>query len=224
MNITHAVDEKVVGEAMEAIFARQNELMEKYHKIEKRSGLLQTESVPVNLDDKKGQARIKDFAWRVTEELGEALDSKDDVLHFKEELIDGLHFLTELSILAGESPNTLTKESIDVFGYEMTNQELSNLDHLEVIADISKFAYGNLAFDSVVVKFIENLGMMCNCLKNKPWKQSNMITDKKAFKKQLAKVWVSYIAILTNVLSTEEIVNIYLKKSQVNKFRQRSNY
>lgn len=224
MNITHAVSEEVTGDKLKAIFARQMELIEKYHDIEERNGLLQTKDCPVNLNDKKGQARIKDFAWRVTEELGEALDSRHDDLHFKEELIDGLHFLTELSILAGENPSTLVKESIDVFEYEIIDQELSSLDHLEVIANVSKFVYGNLSFDSVVVKFIENLGMMCNCLKNKPWKQSNMITDKRAFKKQLAKVWVSYVAILTNVLTTEEIVKVYFRKSQVNKFRQRSNY
>ena len=75
MNITHAVDEEIHGDKLEAIFARQKELMEKYHDIELRSGLMQTEDCPVNLDDKRGQARIKDFAWRVIEEVGEALDA-----------------------------------------------------------------------------------------------------------------------------------------------------
>ena len=63
MNITHAVTEEVVGDRLVAIFNRQKELMSKYHDIEKRSGLLQTEDCPVNLDDKRGQARIKDFSW-----------------------------------------------------------------------------------------------------------------------------------------------------------------
>ena len=61
MNITHAVREEIEGDKLEAIFNRQEELMSKYHDIEKRSGLLQTEDCPVNLDDKRGQARIKDF-------------------------------------------------------------------------------------------------------------------------------------------------------------------
>ena len=62
-------------ESLKAIFERQRELMEKYHDIELKSGLLQTEDCPVNLDDKRGQARIKDFSWRITEEVGEALDA-----------------------------------------------------------------------------------------------------------------------------------------------------
>lgn len=111
MNITHAVSEEINGDKLEAIFARQQELMNKYHDIEERSGLLQTSDCPVNLDDKRGQARLKDFSWRVTEELGEALDARHDEAHFKEELVDGLHFLTELSILAGTDPHKLVENA-----------------------------------------------------------------------------------------------------------------
>ena len=76
MNINHATVEEFTGDKLQAIFTRQKSLMDKYHDIELRSGLLQTEDCPVNLDDKRGQARIKDFSWRVTEERGEALDAK----------------------------------------------------------------------------------------------------------------------------------------------------
>ena len=67
--------------------------------------------------------------------------------------------------------------------------------------------------------------MMCNTLKNKPWKQSHMKTDIEAFRGKLGEVWEIYICLLKSSLhSSEEIADIYLKKSQVNKFRQRSNY
>ena len=76
-----------------------------------------------------------------------------------------------------------------------------------------------------MAKFIENLGMMCNCLKNKPWKQSMMKTDQEAFYDRLAEVWVLYITILVfSGMTAQDIADIYLKKSQVNQFRQRSNY
>ena len=78
MNITHAKKETTNKESLKAIFERQRELMEKYHDIELKSGLLQTEDCPVNLDDKRGQARIKDFSWRITEEIGEALDALEN--------------------------------------------------------------------------------------------------------------------------------------------------
>lgn len=210
MNITHAKKEKTNKESLRAIFDRQKELMEKYHDIEFKSGLMQTEDCPVNLDDKRGQARIKDFSWRITEEVGEALDaienesSESALLHFHEELVDGLHFLTEMTILTGyDLPEyTTLKDLIEEGSYR------------------DCYSLNDLVSDHVMY-----LGMMCNCLKNKPWKQSMMKTNKENFYKHLKLVWSNYIAILTSQdLTEEEITDLYLRKSQVNQFRQRSNY
>lgn len=229
MNITHAVKEEITGDKLKAIFERQSELMSKYHDIELRSGLLQTEDCPVNLDDKRGQARLKDFAWRVTEEVGEALDSlhSGDKDHYYEELIDGLHFLTEMSILAGTSPE-------EIFKVVFEREVKSNEDILETFVDrVNQESFpdpvnscspclSDIAFK--VMNLVESLGMTCNCLKNKPWKQSNMVTDRNAFYQNLSITWKVYISLLSLDLTAEEIVDVYLRKSQVNKFRQRSNY
>lgn len=210
MNITHAKKEKTNKESLRAIFDRQKELMEKYHDIEFKSGLMQTEDCPVNLDDKRGQARIKDFAWRITEEIGEALDAIENesgesaLLHFHEELVDGLHFLTEMTILTGyDLPEyTTLKDLIEEGSYR------------------DCYSLNDLVSDHVCY-----LGMMCNCLKNKPWKQSMMRTNKENFYKHLKLVWSNYIAILTSQdLTEEEITDLYLRKSQVNQFRVRSHY
>ena len=218
MNINHAVEEKVEGDLLKAIFDRQKSLMGKYHDIELKSGLLQTEDCPVNLDDKRGQARIKDFSWRVTEELGEALDAKANKDHYQEELIDGLHFLTELTVLAGKDYNTILS----------INTPLYDEDHLRDLVENAKEVISrkdNDHLDFWVSRFIEQLAMMCNCLKNKPWKQSMMKTDREAFYNRLAEAWVCYITILVvSGMGAEDIANVYLKKSQVNQFRQRSNY
>ena len=222
MNITHAVHEEVTGDKLQAIFTRQKELMEKYHHIEAASGLLQTEDCPVNLDDKRGQARLKDFSWRITEELGEALDAlyiEQDQTHYIEELIDGLHFLTELTILAGRDWNTICQDV-----------EFHEGDQLDDIFTNSFVAFDSkdpevISFTGTVTHFIQNIGMMCNCLKNKPWKQTQMETNRENFYLHLDRVWLSYCGILAiSDLTPEDTVDIYLKKSQVNKFRQRSNY
>ena len=217
MNINHAVDEKVEGDLLKAIFDRQKSLMGKYHGIELKSGLLQTEDCPVNLDDKRGQARIKDFSWRVTEELGEALDARSSKEHYQEELIDGLHFLTELTILAGKDYDSILPQDILVHDDDHLRDLVEN-------ARVNVFEYGG-ELDFWVSRFIEQLAMMCNCLKNKPWKQSMMKTDREAFYNRLAEAWVCYITILVvSGMRAEDIANVYLKKSQVNQFRQRSNY
>lgn len=217
MNINHATVEEFTGDKLQAIFTRQKSLMDKYHDIELRSGLMQTEDCPINLDDKRGQARIKDFSWRVTEELGEALDAKATKDHYQEELIDGLHFLTELTILAGKDYHNLLPEGTALY----------SKDRLEDLVENAKecISQNGDNLNYWVSKFIENLGMMCNCLKNKPWKQSMMKTDQEAFYSRLAEVWVLYITLLVvSGMDADTIAITYLKKSQVNKFRIRSNY
>lgn len=208
MNIQHAVEERIEGDRLKAIFDRQKELMEKYHDIEARSGLLQTADCPVNLHDKKGQARLKDFAWRFTEEIGEALDAYHHEEHYHEELIDGLHFLTEFTILSGNDYNTLC----EIGEYS---------DYLEAIYNEDK----DKNLGEALIDVVREMGMCCNCLKNKPWKQSSMLTDVEAFNTRLRKVWAHYMTMLSIAgLGSDDIANTYLKKSQVNKFRQRSNY
>lgn len=223
MNITHAVNEEVTGDKLLAIFNRQKELMEKYHDIEARSGLLQTNDCPVNLHDKRGQARLKDFAWRVTEEVGEALDAlciHNDEVHFQEELIDGLHFLTEMSILAGYDWEVLNKALMQKLNKKEGGDTLEMAWEFFKIVEEGKGTY----IEVLLMHLILELGMTCNCLKNKPWKQTNMLTDIPMFYAQFTKAWLSYLHLLSKYMTPDEVTNVYLKKSQVNKFRQRSNY
>lgn len=223
MNINHAKTEEIHGDKLQAIFTRQKSLMGKYHDIELKSGLLQTEDCPVNLDDKRGQARIKDFSWRVTEELGEALDARSNKDHYQEELIDGLHFLTELTVLAGKDYDSILPQGTPLYDSDHLEDLVENAK--EVISRRASQGENGYSLEYWVSKFIENLGMMCNCLKNKPWKQSMMKTDREAFYSRLSEVWVIYITILVvSGMDAQDISDIYLKKSQVNQFRQRSNY
>jgi len=125
------------GDKFELIFAKQMELMKKYEEIEGSNGLLQTSDIPVDLHDCKGQARLKDFAWRVTEEIGEAM----------------------------------------------------------------------------------------NCLKNKPWKQTHMLTDEEHYLEELADAFHFFIELcILSGMDAEGLFNMYFRKSEVNKFRQRTNY
>ena len=191
------------------IFTKQRELIDEYKKIEDMGSLL--EETYKNIDTGFGQKWIKDFAWRVTEEIAEALEAKavfaeasleDDkeliqlsFSHYAEEMIDALHFLTELTIIAGYD-ETIFKNEVLPF---ITSQKEWEI--------------------------VYKLGVMCNCLKNKPWKQSEMLTDRPKFKLYLQQVWLNYIAIMNyNNIFVEDIYDLYFRKHSVNKFRIRSKY
>jgi hypothetical protein len=254
MNIKNATTENIQGDRLISIFDRQKELMTKYHDIEKNIGLMQTEDCPVNLHDKRGQARLKDFAWRTTEEIAEAMETipvlndlsdkianlrssdfdtnkafvmkheelhtsiEDNILHFQEELVDSLHFFTEFTILCGITP-------LEIWQLVSGNEELEYKEDLLINIYAESTKKGHYPLDAAMAKFITDLGLCCNCLKNKAWKQSSMLTDIPKFKQCVANAWSSFMILMeAGQLNPDTITDLYLKKSQVNAFRVRSKY
>jgi len=204
-----------VQDIIGAIFAEQKGLMEKYHEIEKGNGLVVYEP-PLNLQLMTHQLRIKDFAWRITEELGEALEALEDTpdyAHMEEEIADALHFLTELSIMVGHDP-----------GKQVSMEEL--YDTAGEAMEPTAFRANNLACLTYRVGVVvTRLAVTMNCLKNKPWKQSQMMTDTLYFNINLAKTWIAFIQLcIVAEISPTDLYDLYSRKRQVNQFRQRSRY
>lgn len=195
------------------IFKKQHELALKYIPIEVKNGLCLYTEMPVDLDNAKAQARIKDMTWRCVEEVAEALDAleKNEIIHFYEEMADALHFLVEKCLLCGYKPQG-SLESLFLFAAEPINEENYNM-------------YNDCVLPSWVQSFIKSAGMTCNCLKNKPWKQTQMLTDKNNFMRHLDEEFRSFIK-LCNVagFTPESLFDMYMRKNQVNHFRQKSNY
>jgi hypothetical protein len=72
---------------------------------------------------------------------------------------------------------------------------------------------------------VEELSEATNCLKNKPWKQSEVATDKLHFYEELADAFHFFIELcITSGMDAEDLARIYHRKHAVNQFRQRSNY
>lgn len=213
------------------IFERQHSLAIKYTPIEQQNGLLQTDLFPGNIDDRKSQARMKDFAWRVQEELYEATESlthkEHDNVHFLEEMIDAIHFFTELNLFCGFS----AKQVAEFYGWEKGDK----FEYLATLADkMNEMTDGpagkgdkNYSIPALIyVSIGQPIGDAMNKLKNKPWKQTHMVTDKPAFNGCLLCAWLGFFRVLHNVfgLSAKDIFTLYFKKSEVNKFRIKSQY
>ena len=71
----------------------------------------------------------------------------------------------------------------------------------------------------------EELYEAANCLHNKPWKCSLMETDVDHYYEELADAWHFFIEMLISAgIDEQKLFELYFNKSEVNKFRQRSNY
>jgi len=83
------------------IFANQSSLARKFHPIELANGYSPPDW-PVNIQSREGQDRIRQFAWWICEEMGEALMAPQE--SFAEEMADILHFSVELCLIIGITP------------------------------------------------------------------------------------------------------------------------
>jgi len=204
MNILDVKDNEVTVpgttlDVLEGIFNRQSELHKKYGPIEVKNGigLAIAEGIPFDLDNPKWQYVLKDYAWRVTEELTEAMEAHQEhnIPHTVEELIDALHFYTELLIVCDYTAKDVLSRYMDTYEHNMLYP-------------------------------VYYLGLACNLLKNKPWKNTHVPTDKVRFKTHMLEGYVCLLhVIMTSFLGTfGEIYMVYFKKSLVNSFRIRSNY
>lgn len=72
---------------------------------------------------------------------------------------------------------------------------------------------------------VEELSEATNTLKNKPWKTSEVATDRMHFYEELIDALHFFIELCeTAGLDAKTVALLYLKKNEVNKFRQRSGY
>lgn len=197
------------------ILWRQQELMDRYHDIERANGF----PIPnhSHIHDRHVQARAKDMSWRVTEELAEATHAfkvHPESSHYIEELSDACHFLIELTLIVGW---TITNWD-NYFELDDSDDRLSQL--FELAPNVN-----HCSQNWVMWNFTEALGVAMNCLKNKPWKTTHMIVDEDQFTKSLAKAILWFFSIIKHAkLDPHGLYTIYYKKSEVNRFRQRSNY
>jgi len=189
-----------------SIFSYQHELAIKYIPIEQKNGLCLYDQIPADIDNAKAQARIKDMSWRAVEEVAEAYEAYEngEEVHFLEELADALHFLIEKYLLCGFQP----KHTLEWY-FKMVGTGIPNTDRM----------------DSYVGQFCVACGLTCNCLKNKPWKQSQILTDTEKFKKLLEAEFGQFIILCSRAgFNPTTLYDMYMRKNQVNQFRQRSNY
>lgn len=216
------------GGRLVAMFERQVELFNKYRTIEAKKkiglGLLPNTK---DIDDYRLQYVLKDYAWRVTEEITESTSASDQT-HKWEELSDATHFLIELLYLSNIDVcalNSYRKYTVtDINGFEIK----SSMDMLSRAFVVEQYTHTTLTSHPnrmYAYNTIESLGLAMNCLKNKPWKRTQMATDKTKYRTHLCETFGRLIryAIALNMHS-DTFYQIYFRKATVNDFRITSEY
>jgi hypothetical protein len=177
------------------------------------------------LDCHKTQYLIKDYFWRTTEELAEAAEALIEHGHFIhgiEELADALHFITEACIISGY-------HAVDICPWGHGGRTGDRLDVIWDILPTCVITQGRClsinGVNEMGARTIYCLGLAANCLKNKPWKTTQVLTDRSKYKHYLKEAYWNLLEFFKVCgLKPHEVYEIYMKKSEVNQFRIRSGY
>jgi len=225
------------GPVIPTIFQLQESLMYKYEPIEANNGI-NIPKLPGHLDNRQIQYRIKDMFWRFTEELCEAAeelilnpaafdglvnwqvvwDNESSIRHFFEEIVDALHFLTEASIISQLNPYYIESSMICI----VDDSNLNGTIKINLEGDPQTLLK---MMDALFFKIIRSVGLAANCLKNKPWKVSEMATDISGFNSHLYQAWCEFLTMWNYLGGNSQILYIlYAKKNLVNQWRQKTQY
>jgi dimeric dUTPase (all-alpha-NTP-PPase superfamily) len=195
------------------LFSKQRELLNKYQTIEEFDGKKLSEYIDENgklktIHTLQSQRILKDFSWRVTEELAECCEGlfvENDLEHVGEEVADALHFLLELLIVSGLTEHDFVAEDFML--------SIKSNDRDDSVIRVS------------MMDFIYALGIAVNRLKAKIWKQSQILVDEKEFKRKLKIAFIEFWRIPFALgFGSEDVYKFYFRKHAVNVFRVKSNY
>lgn len=194
----------------------QGELLAEYRLIEQ----LPTSLI---LDYKPHQLLIKDFFGRAVEEMAEAFEHKDPIL-YQEECIDALHFMTETLLLLPKGPERFrawlglvegSPEVMDFLYMGKMNFVIASQQQGGNNTDMSWFW--------LTTYWLKLAG---NALRNKAWKQTEVLANSEVFYNHFFTAYRFFIQGLMWRIgwTPQELLWNYYKKNQVNRFRIKSKY
>ena len=174
-----------------------------------------------DIDIPEDQMLLKDFLLtRVVEEITEASIAlnKDHYEHFKEEIVDVFNFLIEAAILLNKIKEPI--EALNRYNYTCPERPDAFLE----IQNNLKYSYiRNIR--SKMFDLIEAIGDFTNKLKLRPWRESQYPVDILSLNECYKSIWNSFTILLEyGHISLEDLLKVWSRKYQVNKFRIESNY
>lgn len=169
----------------------------------------------------------------------------NNIFNLNEEIADALHFMMELFIVTDITHKDLVEWGISFNFPDIAIEDYNNLYTIfdnttplnttttpeVVLPELS--GLGGLEISN---KQLVNLSKWCwevtyhlqlarNTLKNKPWKQTHMRSDKRVFVTEMGYALRSFISLTKSIgINEQNLYSLYYKKNMINKFRIQSKY
>lgn len=185
--------------------------MKQFLHYEKIEGIENWKEYDFSIDCSQDQMKFKDMLQiRCIEELTEATHTLDNEEHFYEEVTDALNFFLSAYCMLG----------VDFHSFKNPEQILKEYYPLGLKRMIETDSIGYYFY-----KIVDDIGDLCNLLKNRPWAQSNYLVSMYDFNIRLNKLWETFWFVLARLaLSKEQIFEMFERKYLVNAFRIKTGY
>ena len=205
MNTTE-IKRKYIINSFEDLYKYANKQFIEYEKLE---GINNWKEYDFSIDCSQDQMKFKDMLQiRCIEELTEATHAMDNEEHFFEEITDAINFFLSAYCMLG----------VDFNDFENVESILSNygrLKALPVYNDCAKYFY----------YIIDDIGDLCNLLKNRPWAQSNYLVSIYDFEERLKKLWNTFWNTIGWLgIKKEQLFEMFERKYLVNAWRMKTGY
>jgi hypothetical protein len=161
-----------------------------------------------SIDCAEDQMLFKDMLQiRCIEELTEATEAINDKDHFMEEVTDAINFFL--------SSYCMLDVNFDEF------MDLDELLKDNINPDF--ITYEDCAYYFYLI--IQDIGNLCNLLKNRPWAQSNYLVSMVDFNNRLHDLWDTFWKVIWWLgLSSKQVFELFERKYEVNKWRIKTGY
>jgi len=242
------------GDGISVLFDLQKELMVEYVRVESLPQWPINPHEPksqVILKDFIGRiAEELGEGWEYYEKLMSlGTRSLANLAGFNEEIADTTAFLLETLIYVGVTPRELEiamagdETNLDPmstmyyggFAKPVSTCKLFNLageypNHIDYLSAGDILGEVDSEYTALLIEshwqFNYKLQMAKNVLKNKPWKQHQVMTDENKFKSRLIEAATIYFKLCLGTLQMTPLgfIQVYYKKNRINLFRVKSKY
>lgn len=176
---------------------------------------------PYHLDSREGQEQFRLLAWRVTEEVYEALDEwnkgiNTDPSKYREEVSDILHFLVELALCCGVT----TVE----FATGGDAALITHEDYLGASFNRVRLYRGRMEGHDAWGLFVARLAGLMMQFRQRPWRTDDRKTDFEAVKFHFGLTWLSFCTACDSTgIGAATLYSHYFAKNIINEERRDAN-
>lgn len=202
------------------IFDAQEKLLRSLAPIYAHNGFMLKCAFPFDLDNRHSQEEFRLLAWRITEEVYEALQEYDrgiqrDEDKYREEVADVMHFFAELAIVCGFS-------STQVATGGEAGMLLDGADYLVLSFERVQLYPLDLNPREAWGMFLTTLAELMMEFRQRPWRTDERQTDPKRLLKMFAISWFGLCTAMACTGVSPRILHFhYFEKHKTNHERKR---